>query len=136
MENFILENDIKVLYVKADSFPAGILPAHQKLHGLIPFTTDRKYFGISFPDKTGIILYKASAEELYAGEAEKLHLQTFVIRKGTYSSLILHNYREAIAGISKAFDQLLQNPDIDPQGACVEWYISENDMRCMVTLKS
>lgn len=134
MENYILENDIRVFYTTADSFPEGILPAHQKLHALVPYSLERKYFGISFPDDTGKIIYKAGAEEMYEVESEKYNLPVFVIRKGRYTSLVLRNYRADISSISRAFDQLLQNPDIDPQGACVEWYISDHDMRCMVRL--
>ena len=136
MESYILEKDIRAFYITADSFPEGILPAHQKLHALVPFSLERKYFGISFPDETGKISYKASAEELYESESAKYNLPVFVIKKGNYTSIVLRNYREDITSISKAFDQLLHNPDIDPKGACVEWYINENDMRCMVRLKS
>lgn len=136
METFILENDITVVYIQASSFPDGVLAAHEKLHSLISFTTDRRYFGISSPDKTGGIVYKAAAEEINEGEAQQLQLSTFIIKKGMYISLILADYKQDITGIGKSFDQLLTNPAIDPQGACIEWYINDNDMRCMVRLKS
>ncbi|MEO6638588.1 MAG: hypothetical protein ABIN25_09935 [Ginsengibacter sp.] len=59
-----------MLTVIADSFPEGIMAAHKKLHSLVPFSTQRKYFGLSRPEN-GTIMYKASAEEMEEGEAEK-----------------------------------------------------------------
>ena len=60
MEPINLENDITVLYVEATSFPDGIAESHQKLHTIVPFSDDRKYFGISRPEN-GVIAYKAAA---------------------------------------------------------------------------
>jgi hypothetical protein len=40
MKITIPDNDIKVFYVTATSFPNGILAPHQKLHALIPFSPD------------------------------------------------------------------------------------------------
>ena len=68
METITLNNDIKVFYITAKSFPDGVLDAHNKLHALVPFSTDRKYFGISRPEN-GTIYYKAAAEEINPGYA-------------------------------------------------------------------
>ena len=77
MEEYQLLNDISAMYITASSFPDGVLAAHQKLHSLVPMNDnpERKYFGISFPID-GTIVYKAGAEELTAGEAEKSGLET------------------------------------------------------------
>lgn len=40
-----------------------------------------------------------------------------------------------IPAIGKAFKELLAIPGIDPEGACVEWYLSNKDVQCMVRLK-
>jgi hypothetical protein len=133
METIKIDQDIKVMYIAASSFPDGALAAHQQLHSLIPFTTDRKYFGVSRPEN-GAIAYKAAAEEKQAGEAEKLNLETLVIKKGNYISLIIHDYVKDIPAIEKTFSQLISQPGIDPQGYCVEEYITQNDMLCMVRL--
>jgi predicted transcriptional regulator YdeE len=134
METLTFDKDIKVMYVTASSFPNGVMAAHQKLHGLIPFSADRKYFGVSRPEN-GAIAYKAAAEEKEAGEAEKLNLETLILKKGRYISLTIHDYMKDIPAIEKAFNQLTSQPDIDPQGYCVEEYINQNDMLCMVRLK-
>ncbi|MDB5155686.1 MAG: putative transcription activator [Mucilaginibacter sp.] len=61
--------------IAASSFPDGVMAAHQQLHALIIYSDDRKYFGLS-RSENGQIIYKAAAEELKNGEAEKLKLDT------------------------------------------------------------
>ena len=134
METYNLEKEIKVFCVAATSFPDGVLEAHQTLHSKIAFTTERKYFGISRPDNKGSIEYKAAAEELEEGELKKLGFEPFVIPKGKYLSLILKDFRKNISSIGQAFQQLIHQPGIDPQGYCIEWYIGMDDVRCMVRL--
>lgn len=133
METINIDDDIKVFYVEAKSFPDGIMEAHQKLHSRVPFSTNRKYFGISRPEN-GVIVYRAATEETYAGEAEQYHCDTLVLRKGNYISATIHDYMKEPPVIGKTFDQLLADPNIDPQGYCVEWYLSRKDVRCMVRL--
>ena len=135
METIQLKQDIKVMYVTASSFPDGVLAAHQKLHSLFPFSTERKYFGLSRPENGGGVIYRAAAEVLESGEAEKLNLETIIIKKGNYVSVILHDYMKDLPAISNTFQQMIAHPDIDPQGYCVEWYLNDNDVQCMVRLK-
>lgn len=134
METKTVNKDIKVFYVTATSFPDGIKQAHEKLHSLIPFSKDRRYFGISRPEN-GIIIYRAAAEELNDREAESLNLDTLILKKGNYISLTINNYMKDIPAIGEAFKLLLSNRDIDPQAYCVEWYLSDKDVKCMVRLK-
>jgi len=130
-----LEKDINVFCVTASSFPDGILEAHQKLHSLVPFSLERKYFGLSRPEN-GIIVYKAAAQELQPGEGEKLNCETLVLKEGNYIDRTIHDYMKNIPEIGKTFQELLQTPGLDPQGYCVEWYISDKDVRCMIRLNS
>jgi hypothetical protein len=134
METITIDKDIHVFYKTAKSFPDGVLAAHQTLHALVPFTTDRRYFGISRPEQGGDIVYKAAAEELTEGEGKSLNCDTMTLKKGSYISLVLHDYMKDIPSIGQAFTQLISEPGIDPEGYCVEWYISQTDMRCMVRL--
>ena len=135
METITLDNDIKVFYITAKSFPDGIMDAHKKLHALVPFSTDRKYFGISRPEKNGVIVYKAAAEEINQGEAEKLNCETLVLKKGKYICLTITDYMKDIQSIDKSFKKLLSYPDLDPKGYCVEWYLTDKDVKCMIRLK-
>ncbi|HZE85516.1 MAG TPA: hypothetical protein VE035_14470 [Puia sp.] len=133
MEITTQDKDIRVFYITARSFPEGVMEAHQKLHSLVPFSTQRKYFGISRPEN-GVIVYKAGAEELTPGEGEKLNCETLVLKKGKYIGKTIHDYMKDIPAIGKTFQEIIASPDIDPEGYCVEWYISDKDVQCMVRL--
>ena len=133
METTILENDITVFYIPAESFPDGIMEAHNTLHRLVPFSAERRYYCLSRPEN-GPIEYKAAAEELTRGEAEKFNCPTLVIQKGSYVSMVIEDYTIDLLSITNAFQQLLEYPGLDPQGYCVEWYLNDKDVKCMIRL--
>ncbi|BDA80295.1 hypothetical protein LPTSP3_g32250 [Leptospira kobayashii] len=135
MDKFNLEKDINVFCVTAISFPDGVMDAHNKLHSLIKPSKERRYFGISRPDKDTIV-YKAAAEEMEEGEADKLSCERFVIKKGEFICLTIKDFMEDVQSIENAFRKLISRDDIDPNGYCLEWYLNEKDVRCMVGLKS
>jgi hypothetical protein len=132
MDNFIMGEDIKVMYVTAAGFPEGIPAAHEYLRSLVPKVARRRYFGISAPNEEGKIIYKAAAEETFPGEARNLGLQTFTIRRGAYIGFYIKNYKEDPSAIRHAFDLLLGQGEADPNGYCLEWYYGEDDVKCMV----
>ncbi|HLP11068.1 MAG TPA: GyrI-like domain-containing protein [Flavobacteriales bacterium] len=132
-QTMVLENDITVFYVTASSFPEGIMEAHQKLQTIVPFSKERRIFGISRPEN-GQIVYRAAAEVLKEGEGSAFGCETLVLKKGTYIQKTVNDFVKNIAAIGQAFDELLKDPRIDPQGYCVEWYIDGTDVQCMVRL--
>jgi hypothetical protein len=134
MEIITLDNDIKVFCVTAKSFPDGIMDAHKELHSLISLPAGRKFFGISRPEN-GVIVYRAAAEEISPGEAEKLSCDTLDLKKGSYISVTIKDFMKDIESIGNTFKELLSNPDVDPNGYCVEWYLNDKDVKCMVRLK-
>lgn len=134
MESITIEKDIRVFYITATSFPAAVQAAYEALHAMVPFSTDRKYYGISRPEKDAGIVYRAAAEELYEGEGAKYGCETLVLKSGRYLSITLHDYLSDVQSISKAFQQILSQPGIDPHGYCVECYTGKQDVRCMVRM--
>lgn len=135
METITIDNDIKVFYVTATSFPDGIFDAHTQLHKLIPFSTDRNYFGISRPENNNTIVYRAATEEKEAGEAEKYHCDTLILKKGKYITMTLTDFRKDPRSIERAFQKLLATPGLDPQGYCVESYANDKEeVKCMIRL--
>ncbi len=136
MEYLKLENDIKVFYVTASSFPEGIKEATEKLHSLFLFSQERSVFGLSRPENGGHIVYRAAAEEVEKGEALRLGCETLVIQKGNYISMTVDDFRKDPSAISSAFEQLLNHPNLDPQGYCVEWYeTNKESVKCMIRLR-
>jgi hypothetical protein len=136
MEIKNLMDDTRVFYIKADSFPLGIKAAHEKLHSLLPSTGGRRFFGISYPDITGNIIYKAAAEEIYNGEAEKYGLDTFIIKKGDYISKTLRDWQNDEGQVERTFKKLLADPRRDNNGYCLEIYPNDTDIVCMVKLNN
>ena len=134
MEIITLDKDIKVICVQAKSFPDEIVEAHDRLHSLIPYSKERRFFGLSRRNENGRIIYNAAAEEIFPNEAEKFRCKTLVIKSGKYISIFISDYLKDIQSIDKAFKKLILQPDIDPEGYCVEWYVNEKDVRCMVRL--
>jgi len=134
MEIFTLDNDVKVFCETAKSFPDGILKAHEELRAIIPFSAERRYFGISGPNEKGVIIYNAATEEIYQGEAEELGCETFIIESGRYISMLIHDYTNDVQTILNAFQKLSAYPDIDPEGYSIEFYLNEKDVRCMIRL--
>lgn len=132
METYLIEEDIKVLCITAGSFPDGVLAAHQKLHELFPPGNKRRYFGISRPDGSRGIVYKAAVEEI---KDEKSELEHFTIKKGAYISELIADFMQDVSQIGKTFEKMLNEPDIDPNGYCLEMYLNETDVRCMVGIQ-
>ena len=133
-EQYSIDKDITVLCITASSFPDGVQAAHKKLHSLFPASERRTFYGISYGDETGSIIYKAATEQLHEGEARQLNLETFTIRKGKYITEFLHDWRKDEASVGKTFKKLLSDPGIDKKGYCLEIYLNENDVRCLVPL--
>ena len=134
MEKYFITNDIKTFYVAATSFPEGVLKAHQTLHAMLPSTKGRNFFGISFPGQGRSIIYRAAVEESFAGEAEQLNCDIFIIRKGAYISQPVQDFMKDVSVVGQTFQQLLAHPDIDHNGYCLEIYPNEKDMICLVKL--
>lgn len=130
-----LERDITTCCITAESFPDGVQAAHEKLHAMVERVPDRNYFGISYPIGPEKIVYHAAAEVLERDDAvSDSDCDVFFIKKGTYRSVLIRNFREDIPSIGHAFQQLLDDPRIDPYGYCLEWYVGASDVRCMVRL--
>ena len=132
IEVYHLNSNIKVFYITASSFPDGIEEAFNTLHSLLPSLEGREFFGISSPSQDGVIVYKAAVAELKSGEGEQYGCETFMIPKGEYIGTPVSRFRKDISVISKTFKTLLSDPEIDAHGFCLEVYLSEDDVMCMV----
>lgn len=136
MEIFNIEQPVKVICVTAESFPAGIGAAWNKLHSLFNNIIDRTYYGLSYGNNKGGIIYKAAATEKFEGEAERLGQEQFTIRAGKYIGTTLKDWKKDETIIGRTFQQLLKDERIDhEEGYCVELYLNENDVQCMVKMK-
>ncbi len=134
METFVFENDIKVYCLTAKSFPEGIAEVYDTLHTLYPPGNGRTYFGISYPDGKGSLIYKAAVSLNDNDTPPTAPFEPFTIKKGTYLSQDIKNFMDDVQSIGSLFQQMIKDPRIDPNGYCLEMYLNPTDVRCMVKL--
>ncbi|CAN5207508.1 hypothetical protein BH09BAC1_BH09BAC1_03740 [soil metagenome] len=132
METFELQNDIKVLFVKAESFPDGILVAYQELEQKLGDVTSRTFYGLSRMEDGCGIAYYACAQQKDASAA--LDLPTIIIDKGTYLTQTISNWRGSEHLIRETFARLIKDPRLMPDSFCVEWYKENGEVMCMVRI--
>jgi hypothetical protein len=131
---FSLEKEISVLCVNADSFPDGIPGAFETLNQKLPSRDGRTYYGISWMDQTGRIIYKAAVGEIAEDNHQQHGLESYRIRNGTYISTMVTDFMQNVSVMAETFKKLLADPRVDKNGYCVEIYVDQKDVQCMVTL--
>jgi predicted transcriptional regulator YdeE len=131
MELYYLKEDVKVFGVQVKTFPDGIGEAFDALVKMIPGGFNRSYYGISYMEGNDII-YKAMAEEVIDGEAEKYNYERFTIKKGEYLAVTVMDWLQKTGSIKDVFHDMMQDSRADNSSPCVEWYKNDNEMICML----
>jgi len=135
METYNLKNDLKVFGKEVRTFPLGVAEAFHELLTMIPDGSHRAYYGLSHIDEMGKIIYKAAAEENYAGEAEKYNCKRYLIEKGEYLAVSITNWRDNTDCIKDVFHDMMEDDRADKTKEVVEWYKTETEMLCLVKAK-
>jgi hypothetical protein len=119
--------------IKAISFPDGIQQAFDRLHQALP-NQNLPLFGMSRPEHGMGIQYRACTFNTPEIIKAKESFDTLIIPKGKYVSLHVESFPNKPMAIKDAFEQLLKQPGIDPEGYCIEMYKSDTSVDCMVRL--
>lgn len=136
MEKVIFQQDIPVVRVAAASFPNGVMAAYEKLHSVLPAEEGRQTFGISQGDEDENILYWAATNIIDEQDQQKSGFEPFTIRKGAYASVLVKDFDKDIPIIGHTFEALLTHPELDSEeGYCLEIYLNDHDVQCLVKLK-
>jgi hypothetical protein len=135
MEKHILKNDVKVFGFQVKSFPKGVGEAFDSLTKKIPGGFNRSYYGICEMRKNTMV-YLATAEENNENEAKIYKCDRYTIEKGEYLTATLKAWRTKTDSIKDIFERLGQQPETDHTKPIVEWYKNEDEMMCMMKLKS
>jgi len=135
METYKLKNDLKVFGKEVPTFPVGVSDAFHQLITIIPDGSNRSYYGLSHMDETGKIIYKAAAEEKYAGEAEKYNCDRYIIEKGEYLAVTLADWRGKTDCIKDMFHDMMEDDRADKTKEVVEWYKTDTEMLCLVKMR-
>jgi hypothetical protein len=130
-----LKEDAELVYVKATSFPEGVAAAHERLRQLMGGEIKGTYFGVSQPDRYGNIHYIAAVEKKEQPREIRNTDGVFNLKKGKYVSVLISDFAEQLDRSGEVFNYLIHLPEIDPQGCCVEMYLDEKNVRCMVRLQ-
>jgi predicted transcriptional regulator YdeE/uncharacterized damage-inducible protein DinB len=133
MEIFNLENDLQVFGIRVSNFPAGIGEAFERLVNTLPEGQDRSYYGICEMTDEGLV-YKATAFEQQAGEAEKYNMERSSIQKGKYAVVKLKDWRKQTDKIKNVFCEMMQDECIDKTSPSIEWYADDDEMWCMLKI--
>jgi len=132
METYKLNKERRAFGVQVKNFPSGIGQAFESLVKMFPKGDNRSYFGIFRMGENGNMIYYATAEEKFAGEAEKYKCDVHIVEKGTYLTEAIHNWREKTDSIQDVFRELTRDPRADRTKPGVEWYKDDKNMLCMV----
>lgn len=136
MEKVVFQQDIPTLRVAATSFPAGIIQAYEKLHSVLPAEEGRQTYGISQGNDDGGILYWAATNIMDEQDQQKSGFEPFTIRKGAYASVLVKGFHKDMPIIGRTFEELLKHPELDDdEGYCLEIYLNDHDVQCLVKLK-
>lgn len=132
MEKIILENAVAVFGIQVKTFPAGIGEAFEWLVSIIPGGFSRPYYGVSYMDANGAIVYFATALEKDPGEAEQYHCSRFIIEAGEYLAVTVDQWRNKTECIKDVFHDIMKDHRADKTKPAVEWYKNDDEMVCMI----
>jgi hypothetical protein len=65
-------------------------------------------------------------------EASQYNLDRYTIERGHYITFTLNDWRKKTDTIKDIFNVLLQNKAADHSKPCIEWYMNDQVMLCMV----
>lgn len=133
MKKYQLDENVPVLCQAVESFPNGITEAFNELAKKLPLANGRSYYGISYMDKAGKIIYKVAAQK--TDKDNSSGFESFVIPKGEYLSEKITHWREHLQDIGPTFDKLMKDPHMDQNVPCIEWYKTNEEMLCLVKTK-
>lgn len=134
MEKYRIQNDLKAFGLQVHTFPNQIGDAFALLAKTINDGFNRGYYGISYFSSSGKIIYKAAAEEKFAGEPKKYNLEEYIIERGDYLMAPVKDWRKKMDCIKDVFNEIMQDKRCDETKPCVEWYKDDNEMLCMIKM--
>jgi hypothetical protein len=130
-----ISDDIQVYCLKATSFPDGVSAVYDRLHSEYPPEGGRSYFGISRQAPDGSINYMAAVKLRDTDGTPCPDYVPFTIQKGKYVATDVINYMANLPAIGSAFAEMIREPNVAPDGYCLEVYLSPTELTCMVKLK-
>ena len=135
MKEINLESDLKLICVRAKSFPQGIEESFKTLVSKIPTQKERGCYGIYEESKNGIT-YRAGMLKKSEDEDVKYELENYIVKKGNYLGVTINNWKSNIDKIGQTFDEMAKDDRVEKNSPSIEVYKGLDDMICMMKMKS
>jgi hypothetical protein len=129
-----LPHDIQLVMLPVPTFPDGISAAFDTLEEMLNNIPTHMYYGLSYLNAEKQIVYYAAASLADAGRAVP-GTQPRTVHRGYFISSPVRQWQENLPAITTTFHALMEHPDIDPKGYCLEEYGRET-MRCLIPLRA
>lgn len=132
MKLIVVEKDIKLMAIKAKSFPHGIQEAWKELESKISSKRGKKFYGILQTAKSNLNYYAC----VNRNEVDTYQISDQVtIKKGRYLAKEINSWQSDTTVIENTFMQLFSQDGIDDESPFIEFYKSKNTLVCMVLMK-
>jgi len=131
MNSITFQNDLHVCGLEVISFPEGISETFDTLVQAVPGGFTRSFFGVSFMRDQKMV-YVACFEKKPSEVISALPLTNLTIEKGTYLAEPIKDWRSKTRTLNQVFRKMLAHEQADHTKPCVEWYLNEYEMMCLV----
>jgi predicted transcriptional regulator YdeE len=124
---------LKLIYLKADSFPGGITAVWDKLDITLPSLKGRKFYGTA-KMTGGQMEYRACVVPLDENEHNRLGMEEFTIPAGYYTAKKLNDWQNHIPEIRNLFTELNSKFEADTERYNLESYKSSKELIVMLPI--
>jgi len=135
MKKIEVKENVDLLCSPVPTFPNGINEAFDALAEKFPPENGRSFFGISYMNDSGKIIYKVAAQKINKDEGKSDGYEKFTLPKGEYLSEKIEDWKHHLDEIASTFQHLMKESAMDMQFPCIEWYKTREEMLCMVKAK-
>ncbi|QMU29023.1 DinB family protein [Adhaeribacter radiodurans] len=135
MEKYHLAQDVDVFGFAVETFPEGIGEAFDALQEKLPAGDNRSFYGISECTPAGIV-YLATVCQKTKDEPQKYGYTPYVVEKGDYLAVTVCDWLTKTSSIKDIFTKMFTDARSDRSKPCVEIYLNDDEMLCLVKEKS
>ncbi|QNF33979.1 DinB family protein [Adhaeribacter swui] len=134
MEIYKLDQNLTLYGFPVETFPNHIEAAFDKLISMLPVDPSRPYYGISQCTPAGMV-YVAAAPLQPQDNPEPYGLNKYLMEQGDYLAIRVSEWRTKTHTIKSIFENLVADPRCDTNKPCVEIYLNDDEMLCLVKTK-
>jgi hypothetical protein len=132
MDKYIQQADLPLFGIHVKTFPLGIKESFDVL--MDKFGDKHSYYGLSWMGEDGSIQYYAAVSAPTNNGTAHDDYDNMIIAKGAYRTRTILNWMSQTDSIKDVFHDLLDGGCPDRQRPCIEWYKSDEEMLCMVSI--